>query len=104
MTMPTSTGAGRFDGRVAIVTGAGRGIGRATAHRLASEGATVVVNDVDDAAIKDTVSSMASLPGRAVEGRGDITDEAQVVELAHRTIADHGGVDILVNNAGGAMP
>jgi NAD(P)-dependent dehydrogenase (short-subunit alcohol dehydrogenase family) len=99
-----STPGTRFEGRTAIVTGAGRGIGRATAQRLASEGATVVVNDVDEDTIAQSVESLAGLAGRGVAGRADITDESQVVELVRRTVADHGGVDILVNNAGGAMP
>jgi NAD(P)-dependent dehydrogenase (short-subunit alcohol dehydrogenase family) len=97
---------GRFDGKVAIVTGSARGIGRATAHRLASEGATVVINDVNEPAIADTVAELSALPGggRAVAGAADITDAAQVDALVQRVVADHGGVDILVNNAGGAMP
>jgi NAD(P)-dependent dehydrogenase (short-subunit alcohol dehydrogenase family) len=94
----------RFTDKVAIVTGAARGIGRATAVRLATEGATVVVNDVDDEAIAATVASMAHLPGRALPGRADVTEETDVAELVARTVAEHGRVDILVNNAGGAMP
>jgi NAD(P)-dependent dehydrogenase (short-subunit alcohol dehydrogenase family) len=93
----------RFDGRVALVTGAARGIGRATATRLASEGATVVVNDVDDEAIADAVASMAALPGRAVGWRADVTDEHAVEAMVGAALGEHGRVDILVNNAGGAM-
>jgi NAD(P)-dependent dehydrogenase (short-subunit alcohol dehydrogenase family) len=95
---------GRFSGRVALVTGSGRGIGRATATRLVSEGATVVVNDIDEAAIADACASMRDLAGRAVPGRADVTAEDEVTALVERITVDHGGVDILVNNAGGIMP
>ena len=94
----------RFDGRVAIVTGAAGGIGGATAHRLAAEGATVVVNDVNAPATEAVVGAITSAGGHAVAGVADITDEDAVQHLVAATIADHGHVDILVNNAGGAMP
>lgn len=101
----------RFAGKVAIVTGSAGGIGLATATRLASEGATVVINDVDDDRIAAAVSSVSeatadgrAVPGRAVPGRADVTSEAEVQALVARVVADHGGVDILVNNAGGALP
>ncbi|MEQ8840312.1 MAG: SDR family oxidoreductase [Acidimicrobiales bacterium] len=94
----------RFEGNVALVTGAGRGIGRATATRLAREGATVVVNDVDAAAVADTVAALTDEPGTAVAGVADVTDESAINALVARVVADHGKIDILVNNAGGAMP
>jgi NAD(P)-dependent dehydrogenase (short-subunit alcohol dehydrogenase family) len=93
----------RFQGRVALVTGAGRGIGRATAQRLALEGATVVVNDINEAGIRETIEEISRHGGSAVAGPADITDEGQVGELVGRVAADTGPVDILVNNAGGAM-
>jgi NAD(P)-dependent dehydrogenase (short-subunit alcohol dehydrogenase family) len=94
----------RFEGQVAIVTGSARGIGRATATRLASEGATVVINDINEAAIAETVAAIEELPGRAVAGRADVTSEAEVNSLVERVVNEHGRIDIVVNNAGGMMP
>jgi NAD(P)-dependent dehydrogenase (short-subunit alcohol dehydrogenase family) len=93
----------RFDGQVALVTGAARGIGRATAARLAAEGATVVVNDINDDGIADVVTAIGRVGGRAVPGRTDITSEAEVTDLVARVLRDQGSLDILVNNAGGAV-
>jgi NAD(P)-dependent dehydrogenase (short-subunit alcohol dehydrogenase family) len=87
----------RFAGKVALVTGAARGIGRATATRLHAEGARVVVNDVNEGGIAEVVEALGE---RAIAGLADITDEAAVTELVERV----GPVDILVNNAGGALP
>ena len=94
----------RFEGKVAIITGAAGGIGGATAARLASEGATVVVNDVDDDRIAARIDSLQGLSGTAVAGRADVTSENEVNDLVARVVAEHGGVDILVNNAGGGLP
>jgi NAD(P)-dependent dehydrogenase (short-subunit alcohol dehydrogenase family) len=94
----------RFAAKVAIITGGAGGIGSATAHRLAGEGATVVVNDVDEARIDATIRTLDGLAGRGVPGRADITSEEQVAALVDRIVRDEGGVDILVNNAGGMMP
>ena len=94
----------RFENKVAIITGGAGGIGRATAQRFASEGATVVINDVDDARIAEAIDALDGLPGRGVAGRADVTSEREVGELVDAVVREHGGVDILINNAGGMLP
>jgi 3-oxoacyl-[acyl-carrier protein] reductase len=87
-------------GRVAIVTGAARGIGAAIARCLAQEGAQVVVNDIQQEQAENTA---AALRARGLEARAvvaDITQAAQVQRLVDETVAAYGSVGILVNNAG----
>jgi len=87
---------GRHDGKIVIVTGAGQGIGKAIAAKLAAEGATVVVTDLDEATAQATA---AALPG-AVAIRTDVTDRAGVQALADQVTGQFGRIDVLVNNAG----
>jgi len=90
--------AGRLHGRVAVVTGAGRGIGRATARRLVAEGASVVVGDVDDGSLARLVDE---LPDAALAAfPGDIADTEQADALIQTALREFGAIDILVNNAG----
>ena len=88
----------RFNDRVAIVTGAARGIGAATAKRLASEGASVAVVDLDEAAAAATAKSLGS--PNAVGIGADVSDEQSVESAVDRVVAELGGAHILVNNAG----
>src|SRR4029450_997919 len=92
---------GRFEERVALVTGAGRGIGRAVAQRLASEGAGVVVNDIDDVAIDETVALIEADGGRAARGAADVTEEASGDAVGRGAVGAPGRVDSLGNRAGG---
>ncbi len=86
--------------RVAIVTGAARGIGAATAQRLAADGAAVAVLDLDEAACKGTVEQIAGAGGRAVAIGADVSDRAQVDAAVARVADELGPPTILVNNAG----
>jgi 3-oxoacyl-[acyl-carrier protein] reductase len=86
--------------RVAVVTGAARGIGAATAVRLAAEGRAVAVLDIDESACKDTVEQITSAGGRAVAIGCDVSDEAQVEAAVARVAEELGAPTILVNNAG----
>ena len=91
---------GRLDGRVAVVTGAGRGIGRATAVRLARDGARLVVNDVDADPANETVDLIVKDGGEAVPSTHDTVDASAAGELVRTAIDRFGKLDILVNNAG----
>lgn len=88
-----------LQGRIALVTGGGSGIGRATAHRLSAEGACVVIADRDSAAAH-TVAEELGNSDKAIAVQVDVTDEAQIVASVHAACLAFGGVDLIVNNAG----
>jgi len=89
-----------LEGRTALVTGAGRGIGRAIAERLATAGAAVMVNDLDDAALCETRCNLRSLGYKVERVVGDLTEPSFPDQLVKATLDAFGAVDIIVNNAG----
>jgi len=89
-----------LQGKVALVTGAGSGIGRAIALKLAENGANVAVNDIDRAKAEETVKQMAELTGEGFAVIADVTDYDEVRRMVSETIKYFGQIDILVNNAG----
>ena len=101
--------AGRLDGKVAIVTGAGRGIGRGEAMSLASEGAAVVVNDLggspggegaDRTPAEEVVAEITAAGGKAIANYDDVGDFEASARLVQQALDEFGRLDILVNNAG----
>ena len=91
-------------GKIAIVTGAGRGMGHAIAHEIARNGASVVLNDLNERAVEKAAESMSHFSGEAVSDVGDVSNHEYVDEMISRAIERFGTVDILVNNAGVLRP
>jgi 3-oxoacyl-[acyl-carrier protein] reductase len=91
---------GKLDGKAAIVTGSGRGIGREIALKLASDGAAVVVNDLDEGPAQATVADIEAAGGKAVGCVGSVTDAEFADRFVGTALDSFGGLDIIVNNAG----
>ncbi|MEM7093049.1 MAG: SDR family NAD(P)-dependent oxidoreductase [Actinomycetota bacterium] len=93
-----------LDGKVVIVTGAGKGIGQAIATRFAECGSHLVVNDIDAEGVDSTVAAIADAGGSAMAAVADVSDSACVGAMVDSVMAEHGRIDVLVNNAGLVSP
>src|SRR6266508_5680868 len=91
---------GRLVDKVCLITGAGSGIGQASARLFAAESARVVVADIDGAAARETAGAITQSGGEAIAEQVDVTDEPQTVALAARVVRQFGRIDVLFNNAG----
>ena len=89
-----------FTDKIAVVTGAGSGIGRATALAFAAQGARLIVADSDKTAIDDAVDAINIADGKALGVCVDVSDNAAVVQMVQTAVEHYGGIDILVNSAG----
>ena len=91
---------GRLAGKIAVVTGSARGIGKGIANRFAQEGATVLIADEDISRAEETAGEIAAAGGKAVAHCADISDREDAIAMIARSVKDFKGIDILVNNAG----
>jgi 3-oxoacyl-[acyl-carrier protein] reductase len=100
--MKTGAAGGRVDGKIAVVTGAAHGLGRAVALRLAGEGADIVMGDIDGEQLAQTGEDIRALGNSALELVGDLGEEKVAQDLIAAAIDTYGRIDILVNNLGGS--
>lgn len=92
-----------FSGRVAAITGAGSGIGRALAHALARCGAHLALSDIDDTGLAESVAQCDGLGVKITSQHLDVADRDAVYIWADRVVADHGTANLIINNAGVAL-
>lgn len=90
----------RFRDRVVLITGAASGIGRATAERLASEGASLAITDVNEAGLEETAANCRSAGAKVFSAICNVADERSVIDTVAAAVAEHGRLDVLVNVAG----
>ncbi|MGO3518487.1 MAG: SDR family NAD(P)-dependent oxidoreductase [Acetobacter cibinongensis] len=96
----TTQAAGRVAGKVTVITGAARGMGRATAERFAQEGAKLVLNDRDQAPLDELANQLKADGTEVIAVAGDVASEADIKRLMAEAVSAFGGIDILVANAG----
>ena len=94
----------KLDGRVAVITGSGRGIGRAIALAYAREGAKLALAARNESELQEAVSAASELDAEAIAVRTDVTSQQDTERLAHRVVERFGRIDVLVNNAGNSGP
>ncbi|GAA5317651.1 MAG: glucose 1-dehydrogenase [Candidatus Pelagadaptatus aseana] len=94
----------RLENKVALITGAGSGIGEAICHRFAAEGATVIATDINFEGASRVAESVKAEGGKAIALQQDVTSESQWQAILETVIADHGKLNILINNAGIVIP
>ncbi len=95
---------GDLRGKVAVVTGSARGIGRGIALRLAREGCKLVINDIDEPALSAVAAEVRALGTEALPVHADVGSRHEVEDMFARVVSRHGGIDVLVNNAGWSVP
>lgn len=95
---------GRVEGKAVIITGAGRGIGKAIGLRLAKEGASVVFSDINAAAAEEAAAECRAQGGTAISAQVDVSQRDQVKAVIDKTVAEFGKLDVMFNNAGVNRP
>ena len=94
----------KLDGQVAVITGSGRGIGRAIALAYAREGAKLALAARNESELQEAVSAVSELGAEAIAVRTDVTSQQDTERLAHRVVEQFGHIDVLVDNAGNSGP